>query len=191
MSITSELRGYADTAVSQGRHLVEQAQAQLNEVAGTVNDLTGDLRDKVAGVAKENVSGLRCQAEKAVNLEALKAAVEPYLEQARGYRAQVGERAEGLVSKALELGKSDPRVAKALQAAGSVATATVRTVQDRVVTPLQGLRSGKPAARKAAPRPASKPATAAPAGAPASKPSTRKPAAKAVRKSTTRPSAQA
>lgn len=181
MSITSDLRGYADTAVTQSKQFVEQAvgqaQAQFSELTG---------------VAKDNVNGLRTQAEKAVNLDALKAAVEPYLEQAKGYTAQVGERAEELFTKALNKSKSDPRVARVLETAESLTSVVVGTVQEKVVKPLQELRGGKPA-----PKPARKPAAtkAAPKAAPkpATKPASTKPAAKAAKaaKAEAKPAAKA
>jgi len=167
MSITSDLRGYADTAVTQGRQFVEQtvgqAQAQFNELAGNLS-----------GLAKENVNGLN----KAVNIDALKAAVEPYLEQAKGYGAQVSERAEELFTKALNRGKSDPRIARVLDTAESLTSVVVETVQEKVVKPLQELRGGKPVAKPAAPKPATRPATTKPAAKAAAKPAT-KPARKA------------
>lgn len=174
MSITSDLRGYADTAVTQGRQFVEQAvgqaQAQFTELTGSVG-----------GFAKDNVNGLRTQAEKAVNLDALKAAVEPYLDQAKGYSAQVSERAEELFNRA----KSDPRVARVLDTAESLTSVVLETVQEKVVKPLQELRGGKPAAKPAAPKAATKPATK-----PATRPATTKPA-KAATKADGKPAAKA
>jgi hypothetical protein len=168
MSIASDLRSYADNAVNQGKHALDSAQAQLNDVTGNATELYGKAADAV--------SDLRAQAEKAVNLDAIKTAVEPYLQQARGYVQTAGDRAEVLLGTV----KSDKRVAQLVDVAGAV----VETVQQRVVQPVQALtrRETKPApvakpAPKATTRPASKPA--------ATKPATKATARKAAAKRTT------
>lgn len=153
MSITTELRAYADKYVNS-------AQAQLNDVTGQANELV----NKLTG----NVSDLRAQAEKAINLDAIKNAVEPYLDQVKGYRASVTERAEAL----LEQVKSDKRVKQ-----------LVEVVEERVVKPVRTLVNRKPAPKPAAKPAVSRPvaAKAAPAKAapkPAGKPVARKTAAK-------------
>jgi uncharacterized protein YjbJ (UPF0337 family) len=184
MSITSDIRAYADTAVSQGKQVLDStisgAQAQLNDVSGQANDFVG----KLTGTAKENVSGLtakagdtvtdlRVQAEKAVNLDAIKAAVEPYLAQAKGYTHTVTDRAEALLNSV----KSDKRVAKLVSTAESFTGAVVGTVQQKLVKPVQSLTGigGKPAVTPsaAAPKPATAPAVKA-----ETKPAPRKTAAR-------------
>jgi len=170
MSITRDIRGYADTAIEQGRQVLGQAQSQLNDVTGAV--LTP---------ANEFVADLRAQAEKALNLDAIKTAVEPYLAQAKGYRHSVTDRAEALINTA----KKDPRVAKAFVTAEQLTGAVVETVQQRLVQPVWTFtgRDGKPAAKAPKPaakepKPASKPATTRAANkstsAPARKPAARK-----------------
>ena len=125
---------------------------------------------------------LRSQAEKAVNLDAIKAAVEPYLAQAKGYTHSVTDRAEALLNTA----KKDPRVAKAFDTAETVTERLVETVQEKLVKPVQSLarRNGAPAAKPAkATSAAAKPA----ATKPATKPATTRAASKApARKATTR-----
>lgn len=210
-SITTEIRGYADTAIEQGKQVLDQAQAQFSEVAGQISEnanefvakITGGAREsltgltgKLAGNAGEAVQDLREQAEKALNLEALRSAVEPYLAQAKGYGATLTERAEEL----LEGVRGDERVAKLLAGVELVN----RTVQERVVRPVRSLtgqldrRGGKQAAKPAARKPAAtRPATAKPAatasGAPtkaAAKPATKRAGTPAA-KSTTRPAPSA
>jgi uncharacterized phage infection (PIP) family protein YhgE len=154
MSITTELRSYAD-----------KAQAQLNDVTGQANELYGKTKENVSEITNKATSvvhDLRVSAEKAVNLDALKTAVEPYLAQAKDYTAQVTDRAESLLNGV----KSDKRVAK-----------LVETVEERVVKPVQSLlgRSAKPAPKRPA---AAKPATTAAAAKPATKPAATKPASK-------------
>ena len=183
MSITSDIRGYADSAIEQGRQVLEQAQGQLNDVTGQANEFVGKLTE----TAKENVTvltgkatELRSQAEKAVNLDAIKAAVEPYLAQAKGYTHSVTDRAEALLNTA----KKDPRVAKAFDTAETVTERFVETVQEKLVKPVQSLarRNGVAKPAKAAPA-ATKPA----ATKPATKPATTRAASKApARKTATR-----
>jgi ElaB/YqjD/DUF883 family membrane-anchored ribosome-binding protein len=177
MSITKDIRSYADNAVEQGKQVLDQAQTQLHDVTGQANGLVG----KVTGTAKENVSGLttkatdavhdlRTQAEKAVNVEAIKAAVEPYVAQAKGYSTTVTDRAEELFSTV----KNDKRVAKLVSTAESVTGIVVETVQERVVKPVRSMTGrGKPAPKA----PATKPAATKPA---ATKPAATKPAATAT-----------
>jgi hypothetical protein len=121
MSITTNVRSYADTAL-------ENASALTTKANGYVNDL-------------------RAQAEKAINLEAIKAAVEPYLAQAKGYQTTVTDRAEELFNTV----KSDKRVAQLTTLAEQLTGTVVETVQDRVVKLVQSLSGigAKPAAKKA------------------------------------------
>ncbi|MDQ2750287.1 MAG: hypothetical protein M3Y44_12300 [Actinomycetota bacterium] len=195
MSITKDIRSYADTAVEQGKQALDQAQTQLQGVTGQANGLVG----KVTGTAKDNVfeltakatgaaHGLRTQAEKAVNVEAIKAAVEPYVAQAKGYSTSVTDRAEELFSAV----KHDQRVARLVGTAESVTGIVVETVQERVVRPVQS-RTGrgtkpvvvtapaasKPVATKSAAKPAAtKPAATATAGKRARKAPAKRAAAK-------------
>lgn len=164
MSIASDLRTYADTAVAESRKVLDStlsnAQAQFNQVAGSANDIVGK--------ASEAVNDLRSSAEKAVNVDALKSAVEPYLDQARTYGESVQDRAEALFTDL----RKDPRFAKALE-----------VLEERVVKPVQSLtglgvksdsapatpHTPSPSARKPA---ATKPAATKPAAgkSPAAKP---------------------
>jgi len=179
MSITKDIRSYADSALEQGKQVLDQAQTQLNDVTGQANGLVG----KLTGTAKDNVSGftakatdavadLRVQAEKAVNIDALKAAIEPYLAQAKVYSTTVTDRAEGLYTSV----KNDKRVGKLFVTAESLTGVVVETVQVRVVKPVQALTGrSKPAPQRAS-KP--KPAATKPGSAPA--------AAATVRKATPR-----
>jgi len=174
MSITKDIRSYADSALEQGKQVLDQAQTQLTDVTeqanGLVGKLTGNARGNVSGLTSK-ATDLRAQAEKAVNLEAIKAAIEPYLVQAKGYSTTVSDRAEDLYSTV----KNDKRVAKLVSTAESFTGVVIETVQEHVVKPVQALtgRGSKPAAKKAA---AAKPATATPAAkATVRKATTRKP----------------
>lgn len=187
MSITSDVRSYADAALDQGKQVLDQAQAQLTDVTGQANEFVGKLtitaKDNVADIttkASETVTDLRSQAERAINIDAIKTAIEPYLAQAREYSTAVTDRAEVLLSTVT----SDPRVAKLVTTAESVGGIVIETVQDRVIKPAQSLtgRGAKPVVTpKAATTPvAPKPATTTPASTtPASSAATTtKPAAK-------------
>ena len=180
MSITSDIRTYADTAVSQGRTAVAQsrqvldqslatAQTQLNGVTGTATDYVSTVAEK----ATETVNELRATAEKAINLDALKTAVEPYLAQAKEYGATVTDRAEDVLNNL----RSDKRVAKVLDSATAVSGVVLEQVNDRIVKPVQSLTGlgAKPAA---------------PARKPAPKPAATKPASSTARKTTARPAAK-
>lgn len=190
MSITKDIRSYADTAVEQGKQVLDQAQTQLQGVTGQASGIVV----KVKGSARENVSELGAkatgavqdlgtQAKKAVNLEAIKASIEPYVAQAKGYSSTVTDRAEGLVVTV----KNDKRVAKLVSTAESITGIVVETVQQRVVKPVRSLigRGSKPAATApVAPKPAPKPATKPAAKATATKATPRKaPAVKVAAKS--------
>jgi hypothetical protein len=183
MSIASDIRQYADTAVSQGKQVLDTAQAQLNDVTGQANELYGKTKENVSDIATKAtgaVNDLRAQAEKAINLDAIKTAVEPYLSQVKGYANTVSDRAESLLSGV----KSDKRVVKIVDAAGSVTGAVTEAVQERVVKPAQslvGIGSKPTAAHAAAEKPApavAKPAVKATAAKPATKPAATKPASK-------------
>jgi hypothetical protein len=190
MSITSDIRSYADNAVSQGKQVLDQAQAQLNDVTGQATDIYGKTNEfvtEIAGKATEAVTDLRASAEKAINLDAIKTAVEPYLHQVKGYTHTVTDRAEVLISGV----RGDKRVAKLVDTAGTLSGVVVETVQERVVKPVQSLTgigvkaapkpapAAQPAPRAAATKPATaKPATKATATKPASKPAARKAPAK-------------
>jgi glycine cleavage system H lipoate-binding protein len=142
MSITSDIRSYADTAIGQGKQVLDQAQSQLNDANRQANELVVKITD----TAKDNVStlatkatvavgDLRSQAEKAINLDALKAAVEPYLAHVKGYSDTVNGRLESLVSTVA----SDKRVARLVSTTESLTGLVVGAVQERVVKPVQSL----------------------------------------------------
>ena len=160
MSITSDIRNYADTAIEQGKQFAGAATA-------TANDLRADLQ---------------ARAEKTLNFDAIKTAVEPYLTpyltQAKQYRSTVTDRAEGLLGTV----KSDKRVASVLATAETLSGVVVDTVQERVIKPVQSL-TGRTPARK----PARKSAAPKPVKAATTRPAKKAPAKKATTaKSTTR-----
>jgi hypothetical protein len=148
------IKQYADTAIEQGKLATEQA-----------NEFVGNLAGRAAGAVGE----LRAQAERALPIDSIKSVVEPYLEQARKhmqkYGSTVSDRAEGVVGSVRQSANNDPRIAKALATAETVAA----TVQERVVKPVAdrtglGNRVSKPTTatnrKPASTRPATKKATA-------------------------------
>lgn len=169
MSIASDIRSYADTAFGQGKQVFDTTTEQANEFVVKVRTTAEKNVSELTSKATETVSDVRAQVEKAVNIEAIKAAIEPYLAQAKGYSTQVTDRAEDLYATV----KSDKRVAPFVARAEQYAGVVVETVQERVVKPVQSLagRNAKPAT-KAASKPAAK--------------ATTKPAAKATTKQATR-----
>jgi hypothetical protein len=162
MSITSDIRGYADIAREQGKQALGQAQSQLAQAQSQFADATGSAKQNVTDIAAkatETVGELRAQAEKAVNLEAIKSAIEPYLAQAKDYSSSVTDRAEALVSTVT----SDPRVGKLVATAEALTGVVVDTVNERLVKPVHALTGlGKPLSK---PSIVSKPAAAKPATA--------------------------
>jgi len=168
MSIASDIRAYADSAVDsardRGKHTLSTAQASLNDIAGKASDAVNDLR---------------ASAERAINIDALRAAIEPYLAQAKGYGTTVTDRADSLLGDL----KGDPRVAKVMGTATTVSGVVVGTVQERVVKPVQSMTglgakrstSSAPTASTTATKPAPKPT--------ARKTATTKPAATTAAKS--------
>lgn len=160
MSIASDLRAYADSAVDQGKHTLSNAQASLNDIAGKANDAVSDLR---------------ASAERAINIDALRAAIEPYLAQVKGYGTTVTDRADTLLGDL----KSDPRFAKVVGVSGVV----METVQERVVKPVQSM-TGLGAQRSTPPAPKASTSATKPAPKPtARKTATTKPATTTATKS--------
>jgi hypothetical protein len=113
------------------------------------------------------------QAEKAVNFDAIKTAVEPYLIQVKGYGTTVTDRVESIVAGV----KADKRVAGLVDSAQE---RVIKPVHQFVIKPVQELtgRSSKPAAKPAAKAGAAKPATKPATTKPASKPAATKPSAR-------------
>ncbi|HEV7193817.1 MAG TPA: hypothetical protein VGN35_11510 [Jatrophihabitantaceae bacterium] len=143
MSIATDIRSYADNALAQGKQVIDQAQENVSGLTTKATDAVTDLRT---------------QAEKAVNLDAIKTAVEPYLAQAKGYSTTVTDRAEELFNTV----KNDKRVALVVTKAEEFTGTVVETVQERIVKPVQSLTglggksaksAPKPTAAKAAPKP--------------------------------------
>lgn len=179
MSITNDLRTYAGIARDQGREALEQAQSQLSDVTGQANEIVGKLSEttrgnvaELTGKAAGAVQDLRLQVERAVNVEALKAAVEPYLAQARGYTALVTDRAEEFYSTV----RDDKRVARLVATADSVTGVVIETLAQRVVAPVRDLAGRR--ATSSTPRSAATPGSPRVAKGPAAKATARKAPAK-------------
>lgn len=147
MSIATDIRSYADNALAQGKQVIDQAQENVSGLTSKATDAVTDLR---------------AQAEKAVNLDAIKTAIEPYLAQAKGYSTTVTDRAEELFATV----KNDKRVSLVVSKAEQLSGTVVETVQERIVKPVQSLTglgakapattAPKPTAATTAPKPAAK-----------------------------------
>jgi hypothetical protein len=164
MSITSDIRNYADSALVQGKQVVGQA-------VGTAQHQFADATSRATGT----VNDLRAQAERTLNIDALRTAIEPYLEQARQYRSTVTDRAEGLFGTV----KNDPRVARVLVTAETVSGLVIDTVQERVVKPVSTL-TGRGTTPKKAPAKPAKAATTRPAAKSTAKKAPARPAQNAT-----------
>ena len=180
MSITNDVRSYADAAIERGKHVVDQAESRLTEVASDATGLAGkvsvtatEVVDKVqdrahglTGKAVETYGELRNFGESLYGrvaalpvVESVTATVEPYVGQLNGYRLVVTEKVEEFYA---DLKKND-QMAKVLDNAESVAGVVIGTVQERVVKPVRSMVDGKPAGHAASHKPAAtaaaKPAT--------------------------------
>jgi heparin binding hemagglutinin HbhA len=116
MSVTSDVKGYADAAVEQGKQVVDLAQARLAKSAN--------------------------EAAKLADLDAVKGTVGGYLAQAKSATGAVAGKADELVNDL----KKDPRVARALDEAELVAATVVETMKEKVVAPALTLLGRRPAA---------------------------------------------
>src|SRR5579875_1700901 len=105
MSVVSDIRAYADsavsTAVNQSKQTLSTAQAQFGGVTNQAGEFVGDLREK---------------AEKLVNVDALRTAIEPYVAQLRSYGDSVTDRVDEIVAQL----KKDPRIGKFVETADSL-----------------------------------------------------------------------
>ena len=189
MSITSDLRAYAEQGRTQLTHVLDQAQTQLTDVTGDVNQRVSDVSAKATAA----IGDLRTQAEKTLNIDAIKSAVEPYLAQVNEYRATVSDRVNGLVDSVT----SDKRVAKVVETAEQLGGTVAGVVTERVVKPVQNLTGlgGKPSSpsrtSNSTKAPATKPATTRPAPKPAAAAKSTAKKATSATKSTARKAAPA
>jgi len=150
MSITSDVRSYADSALGQ-------AQARLTEVRGDATELANSLLSRATTTCME----LRSKGEALTRRAG--ASIEPYVAQLKGYGTVAAETFEQAYA---ELRKND-QVAKVIAAAG----VSVDAVQGRVTSLLDR--------QPAAPAPATSPTKPTPA-AKAQPPAKAVPAAKAT-----------
>jgi len=143
MSIASDVRTYADTALEQGKTTYTDLRTKGEALYGRVTTLPV--------------------------VEQVSSTVEPYVAQLNGYRTTVTDKVEQLYT---DLKKND-QVAKALGVAEQAAGVVIETVNERVVNPVKSLldretvTEAKPAAKtpaaEAAPAKSTTPAKAAPA----------------------------
>ena len=201
MSITNDVRTYADVALEQGKHVVDQAQAAVTEritgVAGDATVVVEKVQSRAQGLASkasETYGELASLGESLYErvsalpvVDSVSSTVEPYVAQLNGYRAAFTEKVEELYADL----KKNEQVAKVLDSAELAATAVLDTVNERVIKPVRSAVAPAPAP-KPAPKPAPadaasatssanhKPAakTTAAKAAPAKRPATRRPANK-------------
>ena len=181
MSITNDVRTYADVALEQGKHVVDQAQAAVTEritgVAGDATVVVEKVQSRAQGLASkasETYGELASLGESLYErvsalpvVDSVSSTVEPYVAQLNGYRTAFAEKVEELYADL----KKNEQVAKVLDSAELAATAVLDTVNERVIKPVRSAVAPAPA-----PKPAPKPATADAASATSS--ANHKPAAK-------------
>lgn len=102
-----------------------------NDIRARADEAVSELREKATAA----VTDLRAHAQQRVDLDSIKAAVEPYVEQAKGYAGAVTDRAEELLATA----RKDERVARFLDSAEAITGVVFETVQEHVVKPVQKL----------------------------------------------------
>lgn len=187
MSIASDVRSYADSALEQGKQVVDQAQSRLGEVQDNAQDFASKTAGKAASKASETYADLRTRGEELYErvstlpvVERATAVAEPYVAQLSGYRTTVTDKVEQLYT---DLKKND-QVAKVLGVAETAAGVVIETVNERVVNPVKSLLEREPVT-DSKPTTAKTPATpAAPAAEASAKPAA--PAKAPAKRTTTR-----
>ena len=136
MSITSDVRSYADSLLQQSKQVIGQAQARLTEVP---SDASG-LADKAATRASETYSDLRTKGEALRErvsalpaVDQVSSTMEPYVAQLNGYRVALIEKVEQLYAEL----KTNDQVARVLGVAEQATGAIVGTVNERLVNPVR------------------------------------------------------
>jgi len=183
MSIASDVRSYADSALEQGKQVVDQAQSRFSDVQGGAQDFASKTAGKAAVKASETYTDLRTRGEAIYErvstlpvVERATTVAEPYVAQLNGYRTTVSDKVEQLYT---DLKKND-QVAKVLGVAETAAGVVIETVNDRVVNPVKSLlerepvTDSKPTTAKAPTAEAAPVKAAAPAKAPAKRTTTRR-----------------
>lgn len=185
MSIASDVRSYADSALEQGKQVVDQAQSRLGEVQDNAQDFASKTAGKAASKASETYADLRTRGEELYErvstlpvVERATSVAEPYVAQLNGYRTTVTDKVEQLYT---DLKKND-QVAKVLGVAETAAGVVIETVNERVVNPVKSLLEREPvtdskpttAKTPAAPAAEASAKPAAPAKAPAKRTTTRR-----------------
>jgi heparin binding hemagglutinin HbhA len=163
VSITSDVRSYADAALEQGKHVVDQAQARLTDVAGDTPSKVQDRAQGLATKASATYGELRERVATLPGVETVSSTVEPYVAQLHDYRVALAEKVEEFYSGL----KNNEQAAKVLAPAELAASVVIDTVNARVVKPVRSLIEPAPAA----------PATTAPPAAPAAPATPEPPAA--------------
>jgi hypothetical protein len=117
MSITSDVRAYADNAievaVGQGKNALDAAQAGL-------------------GKLQHNVASAKAVESITPNVDALRGAIEPYLATVLAYGAQFAGRVSIGAEAAVADLKKDARIAQVIHTGEALATVVVEAVHERV-----------------------------------------------------------
>lgn len=161
MSITSDVRSYADAALEQGRQVVDQAQARFTGVRGDATNLANKVTGTAGDVAEKVEDGAQGFADKASEtcadlwvrgealygrvsslpaVESVTSTVEPYLAQLNAYRIAATEKAEDLYAEL----KKNEQVAKALHVAETAAGLVLESVNERLVNPVKARLEREP-----------------------------------------------
>ena len=138
MSITNDVRSYADAALEQGKHVIDQAQTRLTDVAEDASQAADKVQDRahdLATKASKTYGELHERVTSLPGVETVSSTVEPYLERLNVYRITVTEKVEELYANL----KKNEQIAKMLAPAEHAARTVMDTVNERVVTPVRTL----------------------------------------------------
>lgn len=138
MSTTNDVRSYADAALEQGKHVVDQAQTRLTDVARDASEAAEKVQDRahdLATKASRTYGELRERVTSLPGVETVSSTVEPYLERLNEYRITLTEKVEELYGDL----KKNAQIAKMLAPAEHAANMAMATVNERVVKPVRSL----------------------------------------------------
>jgi hypothetical protein len=141
MSVSEDVKAYADVALEQGKRAMDRAQEVLAQFAAEANQLARKLQERgdevlanaLAGDRKALLDGARD------DLDSFRSTVEPYVSQVNALRDELLAKASAYLGEM----RKDPRVNKAFGTAESLAGTVAEQVTERIVGPALSLLGRK------------------------------------------------